>query len=157
MAKNRKARKPAIKKSPEVMARICYQIAEGASLLSVCSKADLPDHVTVLRWINADDSFREMYDRARVNRGDTFGEKVSDIATGVLSGEIDANVGRVAGDLLKWSAARMAPRYYGDRIEQNIAVSDASADHLEAVRKLAQSATGSNVVQLRKVEGSSEG
>ena len=152
-----KKRKPVIRKSPEVMARVCAQISAGQSLRSACNTADLPDNATVLRWIAADDSFREMYDRARVNRGDAFGEQVSEIAAGVLAKEIDPNVGRVAGDLLKWSAARMAPRYYGDRIEQNIAVSDASQDHLEAVRKLAHSATGSNVVQLRKVEGSNEG
>jgi hypothetical protein len=111
--------------------------------------------LTVIRWCNADPEFQEVYDRARAARGDRYGEEVATIAEKVLSGELDANVARVAGDLLKWSAARMAPRYYGDRIEQNIAVTDASEQHLQAVRELATSKADSKVVQLRKVEDSS--
>ena len=144
-----------MRKSPEIMNRICQEISEGKSLRSVCTKKDLPDMLTVIRWCNADPEFQEVYDRARAARGDRYGEEVATIAGQVLSGELDPNVARVAGDLLKWSAARMAPRYYGDRIEQNIAVTDASEQHLQAVRELATSKADSKVVQLRKVEDSS--
>ena len=49
----------------------------------------------------------------------------------------------------------MAPRYYGDRIEQNIAVTDASEQHLQAVRELATTGGDSKVVPIRKAgEGS---
>ena len=147
-----KKRKPNVRKSPEVMSRICQSISEGKSLRSVCRTDDLPDMLTVIRWCNADPEFRAMYDRARSARGDRYGEEVATIAEKVLSGELDPNVARVAGDLLKWSAARLATRYYGDRIEQNIAVSSASEEHLEAVQDLASSGVSSNVVPLRKAE-----
>jgi hypothetical protein len=150
-----KKRKPNVRKSPEIMNRICQQILEGKSLRSVCTKKDLPDMLTVIRWCNADSEFQEMYDRARAARGDRYGEEIATIAERVLVGELDPNIGRVAGDLLKWSAARMAPRYYGDRIEQNIAVTDASEQHLQAVRELATTAADSKVVPIRKAgEGS---
>ena len=149
-----KKRKPNVKKSPEVMTRICAEISAGKSLKAACKRADLPDNLTVLRWISADESFSAMYDQARINRGNYFGERVADLAQQAIDGKLDPNVARVAGDLLKWSAARMAPKVYGDRIEQNIAVTDTSEQHLKAVKELAESGAGAKVVPLRAVKES---
>ena len=38
----------------------------------------------------------------------------------VLNGEVNPNAGRVAIDGLKWIAARMLPKRYGDRVDANL-------------------------------------
>jgi hypothetical protein len=109
---------------------------------------------SVQRWLRADPDFKQAYDDARSMRGDRYGEQVSDIAMGVLAGKIDPNIGRVAGDLLKWSASRMAPSYYGDKLQQDIRVTDVNREHLEAVRSLSsESSPVLKVVGGNDVEG----
>ena len=39
----------------------------------------------------------------------------------VLNDEVNPNAARVAIDALKWTAARMMPRRYGDRIQADLA------------------------------------
>ena len=134
----RKPRKSPVQRSQALLATICREIAEGRSLRSVCRDEGMPNLATVMRWINEDADFSRAYDVAREMRGDRFGEQVADIAQDTLNGLIDPNAARVAGDLLKWSAARMAPKKYGDRIEQTVKVADAGQEHLDAVRALAQ-------------------
>ena len=106
---------------------------------------------SVQRWLRADPEFKQAYDDARSMRGDRYGEQVSDIAMGVLAGKIDPNIGRVAGDLLKWSAARMAPNYYGDKVQQDIRITDVNKEHLDAVRTLSGEPS-----QVLKVVGGSD-
>lgn len=54
------------------------------------------------------------YARAREARGMAQGEAVADLGSQVLSGVYPPDVARVALDAMKWSAARMAPKFYGD-------------------------------------------
>ena len=99
---------------------IASLIMEGRSVNRICQSEQFPASTTVHRWIcDFDHPFREKYARAVEARGIYFGEKVSEIAQLVLSGRVDPNAGRVAIDALKWSAGRMNPRRYGDRIDVN--------------------------------------
>jgi len=97
---------------------ICDLILDGASLRSITERGDMPASSTVHSWIaDSEHPFSERYARACAGRGIRFGEMVSEIALGVLTGRFEADQARVAMDGLKWSAARMAPRRYGDRME----------------------------------------
>ena len=143
----RKPRKSPVQRSQAVMATICREIAEGRSLRSVCRDEGMPNLATVMRWINEDADFSRAYDVAREMRGDRFGEQVADIAQECYRGELDPNVARVAGALLQWAASRMAPKKYGDRIEQTVKVQDSGAAHLDAVRKLAAQRRAARVIE----------
>src|SRR4029077_14910950 len=52
-------------KTPELCAKICERVANGETLTSICNEPDMPGWTTVHDWINADESFRQPFDRAR--------------------------------------------------------------------------------------------
>lgn len=93
-------------------ALICGRIAAGESLVSICRDEDMPDVVTVYRWIAANESFRNMYARARDDQADTLADQILDIA----DTEEDPAKGRLRVDARKWVAAKLKPRKYGERI-----------------------------------------
>ena len=65
--------------------------------------------------------FSEQYAHATELRGWNFGERVTDLAEKLLEDkDLDPNRVRVAVDALKWAAARLAPKRYGDRIEAHV-------------------------------------
>ena len=95
---------------------ICEAIACGQSLLQTLRESGMPHYATVMRWLEADESFRENYARAREAQGDADADQVGDIVAKVLSGEIDPQAARVAIDALKWSAGKRLPKKYGDKL-----------------------------------------
>jgi hypothetical protein len=103
--------------SDDTFSAICEDLAErGMSLRKSCEAHGLKvNHF--LYWVEADKARGAQYARARDRQADHFGERVSEIADGVLSGEYDYNAARVAVDALKWSAGKMKPKRWGDRVE----------------------------------------
>ena len=93
----------------------CKRIAMGRSLRSVCDDDDMPSADTVLKWNRVRAEFAERYAQAREDRGMSYGDKIGDMVDKVLSGEYPPDVARVAIDALKWTAARLAPKQYGDK------------------------------------------
>ncbi len=112
------------KKTPQMLNKICEQIALGKSLRSICKDKEMPSLKSVVKWLNEDKDFQDKYSVARENRGDLYGEMINDIALEVLTGKIDWQRARVTIDALKWTSARMSPKKYGDR--QDITVKQTS-------------------------------
>ncbi len=112
------------KKTPQMLNKICEQIALGKSLRSICKDKEMPSLKSVVKWLNEDKNFQDKYSVARENRGDLYGEMINDIALEVLTGKIDWQRARVTIDALKWTSARMSPKKYGDR--QDITVKSTS-------------------------------
>lgn len=112
------------KKTPQMLNKICEQIALGKSLRSICKDKEMPSLKSVIKWLNEDKDFQDKYSVARENRGDLYGEMINDIALEVLTGKIDWQRARVTIDALKWTSARMSPKKYGDR--QDITVKSTS-------------------------------
>ena len=121
------------KQTPEIEKRILKEISEGKSLNSICRDKDMPDRTTIHSWIKKDPNFQVKYDEAREERGNYYGEKVAELALAVLAGKVDPNVGRVAGDLFKWTAARMSPKNFGDRMQVEHEVGETLVDALKNV------------------------
>jgi hypothetical protein len=70
--------------TPEVKREIVYRMAEGRSLVSICSDEDMPHRATVLRYL-ADDGpehteFRDRYTRAILYRTNALAEQALEIA-----------------------------------------------------------------------------
>ena len=122
------------KQTPELEARILKCICDGMSLHSICKLDGIPPRETIHRWIKRDADFSRRYDEAREERGNFYGEKVAEVATAVLNGEIDYNHARVAGDLFKWTAARMSPKNFGDRMQVEHGVEETLVDALKNVQ-----------------------
>ena len=112
---------------------ICVRIAEGESLRKICEDDDMPDRVTIYRWLAADPDFCNQYTRAREDQADTLADEI--IAIADEQPEVIAVTNKKTGALIehkldgaflqwqknrmdarKWTAMKLKPKKYGDRI-----------------------------------------
>jgi hypothetical protein len=114
----------------EIADTICDRLAGGESLRAICADAGMPDRATVSRWLARYEEFRDLYGFAREWQADCLVDEMLKIArdssrdylkkvgvdgkvTWVVDREHIARCGlRISA--LKWTAARMAPRKYGN-------------------------------------------
>lgn len=121
--------------SPELFNTICERIAEGESLIKICQSEDMPSKTSVMRWLDNDElsaahGLRDQYARAREALADVFAEEIVEIAD---DGRRDYTVdeegretvdhdhiarARLRVDARKWAAGKLAPKKYGDRVQQ---------------------------------------
>jgi hypothetical protein len=114
--------------SEATVAAICNRLIQGDSLLKICKDEGMPDRVTIYRWLEKHDEFRNKYARAREAMMDYYADLIRDIAFDD-SGDFFIEDGRTVADharvqrarlkvdALKWIASKLAPRQYGDRPE----------------------------------------
>ena len=101
----------------EILERVVNQIIDGKSLRSICANdSTLPDRVTMLRWMNTDEEFATIIARARDLQAEAIHDDMADICTKMESGELDANTGKAIIWAKQWSAGKLKPKTYGDRI-----------------------------------------
>lgn len=116
---------------------ICERLVNGESLAAICRSPGIPHVGTVLRWISTREEFRELYTHAREAQADLFASEIIDIADKVREGKLltetekDGKVeskveyrdmterAKIMIDARKWSAARIAPQKYGDKLDLN--------------------------------------
>nr|WP_284271473.1 terminase small subunit protein [Mycoavidus cysteinexigens] len=104
----------------------------GQSLRSICAQKNMPYQATVYRWLTQSESFRDQYARAREVQADTLADEVLDIADDATQDmQVDeqghervrheaVQRSKLRVDARKWLAGQLAPKKYGDRIQQNI-------------------------------------
>lgn len=121
-------------RSAKLADEICERLAQGQSLREICLADGIPHISTICRWLAEDAIFREQYARARDAQADFYAEEIIEISDDasndwmeragkddspgwVVNGEhIQRSKLRV--DTRKWLMARMAPKKFGDRVEQ---------------------------------------
>jgi hypothetical protein len=117
----------------ELAALICKRLAEGESLRTICSDKDMPHIDTVCTWQHKRPDFAEQYARAREKQADFYAESIVAIAdeTEVITNmdgedvvlKLDATAvarNRLRMDARKWYASKLAPKKYGDKIENTV-------------------------------------
>ena len=77
--------------TPALATEICRRIAEGQPLTKICKLKGMPHYATVMRWMDANASFRERYARARESSADTLAHMIQDLAERVEAGKVDAH------------------------------------------------------------------
>jgi acyl-CoA reductase-like NAD-dependent aldehyde dehydrogenase len=97
----------------ELATRICERLAAGESLVTVSADAEMPHRATVHRWRAENSEFRDRYARAREDQADSLAEEA--LERGRSCGQDEANAARVHIDTIKWYAAKVAPKTYGDK------------------------------------------
>ena len=105
------------KDSPEVKAAICERLANGESLAAICRDSTMPSVYTVMGWLREDDVFSQDYARSREYQAEHYAARIADIGDRTLNGEYDPQAARVAVDALKWTAGKMLPKKYGDKLD----------------------------------------
>lgn len=109
--------------SEELGKVICDRLANGESLVAICKDKDMPGRSTVHDWLNpnhpsyAGKDFSDKYARAREDQADYKADEIEDIADKVLKGEVRPDAARVAIDAKKWTASKLRPKRYGDKLE----------------------------------------
>lgn len=120
--KAKKQPKEVIPKTPAVMGRptvynqdlvadICRRIADGESLRAIIQDEDMPDRSQIYRWLQEYPDFRDQYTKAKEDQAETFEEEMLHIART----EEDVARARLIVDTMKWTAAKLKPKKYGER------------------------------------------
>lgn len=111
---------------------ICERLAEGESLRKICRDDDMPVTSTVCKWLVQNKAFAEQYAHARDAQADTLADEILEIADdGTNDTYKDENgytktdqevIGRsrLRVDARKWLASKMAPKKYGEKVQQEI-------------------------------------
>jgi hypothetical protein len=107
---------------------ICARISNGESLAQMVKDPDMPVQSTVYKWLIDNPEFSEMYTRAREWQADTNADQILQIAdehppeytddkgrTSLDSSYIAWQRSRI--DARKWTAMKLKPRKYGDRMQ----------------------------------------
>lgn len=108
----------AVKFSDKLFDRICERIAQGESLVAVCKDAEMPDYSSVMRWLDSRPELRETYARARESQADFLADEMLDVARNSSNETYQPD--RLRVDALKWRAAKLRPRVYGDKQDLNV-------------------------------------
>jgi hypothetical protein len=116
------------KQTPELLAAICEELAEGKSLRTICKQEGMPSVGVVCRWLSENRAFAEQYARAREAQADAIFDEILDIADDSSNDWIATESGdkfnaeaaarsRIRIDARKWMAGKMRPKVYGEKLD----------------------------------------
>ncbi len=106
--------------SKEKCDEILELIATGKSVAAICRQPGMPHQSSFYRWLIRDvDKLCERYAQAREHQSEVMTQEMLDIAldSGLTAGEI--NKARLIIDTMKWCAAKLKPKKYGDNQQVN--------------------------------------
>lgn len=112
MAKGVKTGRPTLY-SQELANEICDRIALGESLYQISADSHIPDRLTILRWKRVNEDFYNQYARAKEEQAETYEEMMLSTARS----EEDVQRARLIVDTMKWTASKLKPKQYGDKID----------------------------------------
>jgi hypothetical protein len=99
----------------ELAESILEELAQGKSLVQVCSADEMPGLRTVMRWAKENDDFGTQYAHAREAQAEIMDDKILTTADGTNAENAAAQ--RVKVDAYKWRASKLAPKRFGDKID----------------------------------------
>lgn len=109
--------------SVELAAQICERIAAGEPLTKITQEKGMPSYAAVCKWLNEYPEFVEMYARSKDDQADYLADDLIRISDEYpvtdANGKLDSawvawQRNRI--DVRKWTAAKLKPRKYGDRV-----------------------------------------
>ena len=123
---------------------ICSLISDGHSLRRICSVQDMPNMVTIFRWLREHEEFSNQYRVAKKESADAMQEDMLHIADEdpqLLSAgdgkDGEGAIVKIDGAFERWRltriqtrqwiAARLEPKKYGDKISQELSGPDGKA------------------------------
>jgi hypothetical protein len=112
----------------EILAGLC----EGKSLREICEAEHLPSRSTVFRRLHRDPAFQAAYAAARATGAEAMCDEVIELGRNATS-ENAAGI-RVRVDTVKWAAARLAPKRWGDKIAAEVSGPDGKPLQLQPVQ-----------------------
>jgi len=99
--------------------QVCERIANGDSMGQACKALKL-NITTPYDWFAKSTQLADRYARALAMRADRKAERIDELAEACIAGDVEPNAARVAIDAHKWTASKLAPKKYGDRMQSDI-------------------------------------
>lgn len=100
----------------EVIARL----ADGLTLKQSCKKSKL-SYTNIVRRIGDDPALKQLHARAREEYVRSRVQDMHDIAK---NPKIEPARARLMMDAIKWEAARVLPKEFGDRVQQEVIITN---------------------------------
>jgi len=139
--------------------KICTRLGLGESLRKICLDDDMPSMASVMTWLTTKADFLEQYTRAREIQAETQFDEMIDIVDqhpdlarvvdkdgALVEVKFDSSYVqwmKLRIDTRKWTAARMAPKKYNERVmpseeqdDRNIIDVDVKAKMDVAIKRL---------------------
>jgi hypothetical protein len=141
----------------KIALEICDRLSDGESLATICKDERMPKKTAVYEWLLRHEEFTDMYARAREDQADSMADSIVAIADEKPTllfddkgnGKVDNafvawQKNRI--DARKWTAAKLKPRKYSDRIAHegvsdgdpikvDVSIFDALVQNLELKRQ----------------------
>lgn len=95
---------------------ICERISNGESLKKITDEVDMPNRTSVHTWLIKDKEFLDKYEAARDLQADVYADEMDDIAH---DQGLDVQRARLIIDTRKWTASKLKPKKYGDKVQQD--------------------------------------
>lgn len=133
---------------------ICDRIAAGESLRSITNDKKMPAEKTVYVWLRDHPDLQQKYARAREAQMEKFLEEILEISDNCtddvmfLVGEDKDGSGakatikhsaiqraRLQVDSRKWAMSKLAPKKYGDKIQQEVSNKDGEVFKVDAATR----------------------
>jgi hypothetical protein len=125
--------------TPGVAGEICRRLAGGDSLIAICRGEGMPHYSTVLNWARAIPEFGDAYAEARRLAADWLFDEAREIAVATTPASERAD--RLRFDILRWQAARIAPRKYLETMVVAAAMDERLAEKHAAIEAGVQART----------------
>ncbi len=119
--------------------QVCQAIADGESARQAIAKAGISRTAFYAELAAEGSLLPNQYARAMEIRADWHAQRIEDIADRVESGELAPDQARVAIDARKWTASKLRPKVYGDKlqVDQDTTLRVVVEDPTRVVRQVA--------------------
>lgn len=114
---------------------IIERIAASEALKHICEEFQLVYSST---QVYLAEHHTDAYNAAKRVRADSAIDDLESLEGKLLGGELDFNRFREVANSMKWRAEKLNPKAYGEHQNIDMKVTDATALHLEALRKMTQ-------------------
>lgn len=124
-----------VKYTEELVEEIMLRVGRGESVRSISQDKHMPARAIFYDWLNTRPDFKQRYEKARQDAAHVFAEDIIEIADNGTNDWMEKNDpdnpgyafngesfqrSRLRVQARQWIAARMMPRYYGDKVQNEI-------------------------------------
>lgn len=97
---------------------ICKRVAMGEHIKSVLeSDSRYPDYSTWCNWKRDNIELYDLYTKSIQDKAEMVTFEINQVMQDMRDGIVEAPVGRILIDTLKWYASKFYPRMFGDKVD----------------------------------------
>lgn len=115
---------------------ICDRIADGKHVVEVLNADDrFPVWSTFRVWKRDHEELQTLYTRSIQDKAEMVTLEINQIMQEMKDGTVDAPIGRVLIDTLKWFASKYYPRMFGERVDVSGTILNSAPLSIDEIRQ----------------------